>query len=58
LRRHSCSAVAGFGSILIARMDGIIDRISSLNTIADDDTSRVHLRADIPRLKKPRAAHE
>jgi hypothetical protein len=44
-------AVAGFVSILIARMDGIIDRIRSLNTIADDDTSRVHLKADIPRLK-------
>jgi Protein of unknown function (DUF2721) len=44
-------AVAGFVSILIARMDGIIDRIRSLNTIADDDTSRVRLKADIPRLQ-------
>jgi hypothetical protein len=44
-------AVAGFVSILIARMDGIIERIRSLNTIADDDTSRVRLKADIPRLQ-------
>ena len=44
-------AVAGFVSILITRMDGVIDRIRSLNTIADDDTPRARLKADIPRLK-------
>jgi uncharacterized protein DUF2721 len=44
-------AVAGFVSILIARMNGIIDRVRSLNMITDDDAARVHLRADIPRLK-------
>jgi hypothetical protein len=45
------TAVAGFVSILIARMDGIIDRVRSLNMIADDDSPRARLKADIPRLK-------
>jgi hypothetical protein len=44
-------AVAGFVSILIARMNGIIDRIRSLNSIADDDSARARLKSDIPRLK-------
>jgi hypothetical protein len=44
-------AVAGFVSILIARMNGIIDRVRSLNMIADDDSPRARLKADIPRLK-------
>ena len=44
-------AVAGFVSILIARMNGVIDRVRSLNMIADDDGSRAHLKTDIPRLK-------
>src|SRR5262245_35901913 len=37
-------AVAGFVSILIARMNRIIDRVRSLHMITDDDASRVHLR--------------
>jgi hypothetical protein len=45
-------AVAGFVSILIARISGIIDRVRSLNMISDDDTARAHLKADIPRLKR------
>jgi Protein of unknown function (DUF2721) len=44
-------AVAGFVSILIARMNGVIDRIRSLNSIADDDTPRARLKSDIPRLE-------
>jgi hypothetical protein len=44
-------AVAGFVSILIARMNGIIDRLRSLNSIADDDTPRARLKSDIPRLE-------
>ena len=44
-------AVAGFVSILIARMNGVIDRVRSLNTIADDDGPRARLKTDIPRLK-------
>ena len=44
-------AVAGFVSILITRMNGIIDRIRSLNSIADDNTTRARLKSDIPRLE-------
>jgi hypothetical protein len=44
-------AVAGFVSILITRMNGIIDRSRSLNTIADDNSARAPLKADIPRLR-------
>jgi hypothetical protein len=44
-------AVAGFISILIARMEIIVGRIRSLNEIADDDTARARLKSDIPRLK-------
>jgi hypothetical protein len=44
-------AVAGFQSILITRMNGIIDRIRSLNMIADDDSPRARLKSDIPRLR-------
>jgi hypothetical protein len=36
-----------FVSILIARMNDIIDRIRSLNSIADDDTPRARLKSDI-----------
>jgi hypothetical protein len=43
-------AVAGFVSILIARMNGIIDRVRALNTIDDDASPRARLKADIPRL--------
>jgi hypothetical protein len=44
-------AVAGFVSILIARINGIIDRVRSLNMITDDDAARAPLKADIPRLE-------
>jgi len=45
-------AVAGFISILIARMETIVGRIRSLNEIADDDAARAQLKSDIPRLKR------
>jgi hypothetical protein len=45
-------AVAGFVSILVGRMNGIIDRVRTLNLIDDDDSSRARLKADIPRLKR------
>jgi hypothetical protein len=44
-------AVAAFVSVLVARMSGIIDRIRSLNMIADDNSPRTRLKSDIPRLK-------
>jgi hypothetical protein len=43
-------AVAGFISILLGRTTSVIDRIRSLNEIADGDTARAHLKSDIPRL--------
>jgi hypothetical protein len=33
-------------------MNGIIDRIRSLNSIADDNTARARLKSDIPRLER------
>ena len=45
-------AVAAFISVLIARINRIIDRSQGLNAISDDDVSRASLEADIPRLKR------
>jgi hypothetical protein len=45
-------AVAGFISILIARMETIVGRIRGLNEIADNDAARAQLKSDIPRLKR------
>ena len=45
-------AVAGFVSILLGRMTTVVDRIRSLNEIADDDATRAHLKSDIPRLRR------
>jgi uncharacterized protein DUF2721 len=45
-------AVAAFISVLISRMNRIIDRSQALNGIADDDAAKAHLKADIPRLKR------
>ena len=45
-------AVASFTSVLIARMNRIIDRSQVLNAIGEDEASRAHLKQDIPRLKR------
>jgi VIT1/CCC1 family predicted Fe2+/Mn2+ transporter len=45
-------AVAAFTSVLISRMNRIIDRSQALNAIRDDDASKAHLKLDIPRLKR------
>ena len=45
-------AVAAFTSMLISRMNRIIDRSQALNAIRDDDASKAHLKSDIPRLKR------
>jgi polyferredoxin len=45
-------AVAGFISILMTRMTGILDRIRSLNEIGEDDAARIKLKSDIPRLMR------
>jgi Protein of unknown function (DUF2721) len=45
-------AVAGFVAVLVGRMNGIIDRIRTVNGIAADDEARAHLKSDLPRLKR------
>ena len=45
-------AVAAFVAVLLNRMTSVIERIRSLNEIADDDTARAHLKSDIPRLRQ------
>ena len=45
-------AVAGFVSILQGQLTGIINRIRTLNEIADGDTARAHLKSDIPHLRR------
>jgi ABC-type spermidine/putrescine transport system permease subunit I len=46
------AAIAALVSILINRMAGVTDRIRNLNQIADEDTTRTWLKADIARLKR------
>jgi hypothetical protein len=45
-------AVAASTSVLISRMNRIIDRSQALNAIRDDDASKAHLKLDIPGLKR------
>lgn len=44
-------AVAAFISVLMSRMNRVIDRSQFLHGIADADAARLYLKADIPRLK-------
>jgi hypothetical protein len=46
------AAIAALVSILINRMAGVTDRIRNLNQIADGDSTRTWLKADIARLKR------
>jgi uncharacterized protein DUF2721 len=45
-------AVAAFIAVLLSRMTSVVERIRSLNEIADNDSIRAHLKADIPRLRR------
>ena len=45
-------AVSGFVAVLMGRMNGIIDRIRTVNAIPEDDQARAYLRADLHRLKR------
>ena len=45
-------AVAAFIAVLLGRQTVVLDRIRSLNEIADDDTARAQLKRDIPRLRR------
>jgi hypothetical protein len=44
-------AVAAFVSLMSARLTVVMERIRTLNAIPDDDQSRVHLKADLERLR-------
>jgi Protein of unknown function (DUF2721) len=46
------AAVAAFSALVVGKMTSIVARIRTLNTIEDSDRVRVHLKADIPRLKR------
>lgn len=45
-------AVAAFVSLMSARLSNVIGRIRALNAIPEDDPGRVHLKADIARLRR------
>jgi hypothetical protein len=45
-------ALAAFIAVLISRLNRIIDRTIALNAIADDDTAKSRLKADLPRLMR------
>ena len=45
-------AVASFISILISRMNGVLDRLRLINELPADDHAKSKLKADIPRLKR------
>jgi hypothetical protein len=45
-------ALAAFISLLILRMNRVVDRSQTLNAIGGDDPARVHLKTDLPRLKR------
>ena len=45
-------ALAAFISLLILRMNRVVDRSQTLNAIGGDDPARVHLETDLPRLRR------
>ncbi|MEH2513331.1 hypothetical protein V1291_004685 [Nitrobacteraceae bacterium AZCC 1564] len=48
-------AVAAFISVLISRMNRVIDRSRFLHGIVDGDGTKAYLKSDIPRLKRQAA---
>jgi hypothetical protein len=45
-------AVAAFISVLISRMNRVMDRSQFLHGIVDSDSAKAYLKTDIPRLKR------
>jgi uncharacterized membrane protein YgcG len=45
-------ALAAFISLLMLRLNRVVDRSQTLNAISGDDPARVHLKTDLPRLKQ------
>ena len=46
------AALAAFISVLILRMNRVVDRSQALNAIGGDDPARVRLKSDLPRMKR------
>jgi hypothetical protein len=44
-------AVAAFVSLMTSRLSAVIERIRTLNAIADEDRARTRLKADLERLR-------
>jgi len=44
-------AIAGFLSLMASRLSAIMERIQALNSIAEDDPTRAHLKGDLERLR-------
>jgi hypothetical protein len=45
-------AVAAFVSLLISRMNRVVDKIQALNSIPDGDRAKAGVKQDISRLKR------
>ena len=48
-------AVAAFVSLMASRLSAVMMRLQTLNAITDDEHLRIHLKADIERLKRRRS---
>ena len=45
-------AVAGFISLMAARLSAVMERARALNAISEDDRARAHLKVDLDRLRR------
>jgi len=45
-------AVAGFLSLMASRLSETMQRVQTLNAIAEDDPARAHLKSDLSRLRR------
>ena len=45
-------ALAALIAVLVARQNRVVDRSQALNAIGGDDPAKVHLKSDLPRLKR------
>jgi hypothetical protein len=46
------AGVGGFVSVLMGRINTVVDRLRSLSEVIDGDPARGHLKGDIPLLKR------
>src|SRR5215472_16602347 len=45
-------AIAGFISLMASRLSAVMQRVQTLNAIAENDPARAHLKGDLARLKR------